>query len=93
MCETCDQYADSIPTTTPEQLDALLARIGAAVKAGELEAMDEDRALRTRQAGAPLPRERPVIARWICAMCSRVFMLELNTCRLAGDGWRPLFGN
>ncbi len=93
MCDLCDRYADCIPTATPEQLDAVLATATTAVAAGDLEAMDGDRALDARIPGSPLPRSRPITARWVCSACSRVFMLELNACHVAGDGWRPLFGN
>jgi hypothetical protein len=93
MCDTCDQYADSIPVKTPADLDAILATARKAVESGELELMDDDRVFAARHGGEPLPRARPVVGRWICSQCSRVFMLELNSCRVAGDGWRPLFGN
>jgi hypothetical protein len=93
MCETCDAYADSIATPTPAELDAVLKLARKAVDDGDLELMDHDRAFAARHGGEPLPRERPVISRWMCTECSRMFLLEINSCHVGADGWRPLFGN
>ncbi|MBA3708106.1 MAG: hypothetical protein H0W83_04685 [Planctomycetes bacterium] len=93
MCERCDAYAETIRIASPGDLDAQLARAHAGVDEGALEAMDDDRALSQRLPGAPLPKARPVKGTWVCTQCSRLFLLELNSCHLVGDGWRPLFGN
>lgn len=90
MCEACDGYADSITARTPGELDAILSLVRSAEREGHLEHLDGD-ALHARRAGDPVPK--PVLGRWVCSQCSRLFLLELGTCHLAGDGWRPLFGN
>jgi hypothetical protein len=93
MCDLCEAYAETIRISAPADLDALLARARCAVAEGALEIMDEDRALHARVPGAPLPRARPVKQTWACSQCSRLFLLELNACRVGGDAWRPLYGN
>jgi hypothetical protein len=93
MCDACDRYADSLPVRAPADLDAVLAMARKAVADGDLELMDDDRAFAARHGGEPLPRQRPVVGRWMCTQCSRMFLLEINSCHVASDGWRPLFGN
>ncbi|MBA2482346.1 MAG: hypothetical protein H0V44_16910 [Planctomycetes bacterium] len=93
MCDLCEGFAETIRIASPADLDDLLSRTHSAVAAGTLEPMDADPALRARVPGSPLPRSQPVKQTWVCTQCSRLFLLELNACHLAGDGWRPLFGN
>jgi hypothetical protein len=89
MCATCDDYADALPADTPERMVALAARARVAEADGDLEWLDGDQALRAGQH----PPGGPGRARWMCSACSRLFLLEVGSCHVLGDGWRPLIGN
>jgi len=98
MCERCDAYGDSLPAGDATVLRPILDLVRAAEAAGDLEWLDGENladfsAAAAAGFGGQAPGAAPHTGRWLCSACSRMFLLEIASRHLTGDGWRPLYGN
>jgi len=94
-CRNCDEYHVTLEIRTRGELDRILAKVGAAVRAGRLASVgdpsDGDEMDVPDIASMDANGALPDLVRYhvVCTLCARSFALECETYHGAGGRWRP----